>query len=355
MRPARKELSGKLNHPLIAEMGLSNVVEAFPAPMAILDGEGKVIYSNQAMDEFTRRSTTAYGPDTPRAVQSGVVDVVRTVRSFPHTRVVERTGSGGSSATAVTVAALAHGFLLTVADLTEERRRRSALAQTADELTETSRSFKDLSVTLAEKAAEGAERADAVAASSEQFTASINDISASTSVAAADTATTVSAATDAGTRITKLVASSAQVEAVSKLINSIAEQTNLLALNATIEAARAGEAGKGFAVVAGEVKELAGRTSAATHQISATIKAIRSDSGSAADSIAEISRLIEEIEAKQTTIAGAVEEQSATAAEMSAGIAAVAGASQASAQIIDELHNSAEIIMAKAVALRQLV
>lgn len=70
---------------------------------------------------------------------------------------------------------------------------------------------------------------------------------------------------------------SVEIEKVGKVaqqIDAIAKQTNLLALNATIEAARAGEAGKGFAVVAGEVKQLANQTSAATSEISETLKTL---------------------------------------------------------------------------------
>jgi methyl-accepting chemotaxis protein len=61
-----------------------------------------------------------------------------------------------------------------------------------------------------------------------------------------------------------------------KTIEGLAKQTNLLALNATIEAARAGEAGRGFAVVAGEVKALAGLTSAAAGDIRDRVKEVQS-------------------------------------------------------------------------------
>ena len=55
-------------------------------------------------------------------------------------------------------------------------------------------------------------------------------------------------------------------------IDDIAFQTNLLALNAAVEAARAGRHGKGFAVVAQHVRNLAGQSARAAHEIQQIIE-----------------------------------------------------------------------------------
>lgn len=84
---------------------------------------------------------------------------------------------------------------------------------------------------------------------------------------AAAMAAIVSAMQNLKEAVTKVGASTEQINSIVQLISEIAEQTNLLSLNAAIEAARAGEAGKGFAVVADEIRKLADISSSSATQI----------------------------------------------------------------------------------------
>lgn len=82
--------------------------------------------------------------------------------------------------------------------------------------------------------------------------------------------------------------SMAEMNQITKLIDSIAFQTNIMALNANVEAARAGEAGRGFAVVASEISNMSDKTKEATERIDDIIVGVTTSLNELVDSIDEM-------------------------------------------------------------------
>ncbi|GGU77425.1 chemotaxis protein [Pseudomonas laurentiana] len=134
---------------------------------------------------------------------------------------------------------------------------------------------------------------------------------------------------DTAKRIKRLGESSQEIGDIVSLIDDIADQTNILALNAAIQASMAGEAGRGFAVVADEVQRLAERSSSATRQIEALVRAIQADTNEAVISM------------EQTT--AEVVRGAHLAQDAGVALAEIEGVSQTLAELIHSISDAAQL------------
>ena len=175
-----------------------------------------------------------------------------------------------------------------------------------------------------------------VASAAEELSASISEITRQVEQSTTIAQSAAEEAERTDQTVGGLAAAAEKIGDVINMIQDIAEQTNLLALNATIEAARAGEMGKGFAVVAAEVKNLANQTAKATEEISTQIGSIRDETEGAVEAIRSISGTIKQINEISDAISEGVGQQSQATQEISASVqSSVQHMSEVSSQIAD--------------------
>ena len=252
-----------------------------------------------------------------------------------------------------------------------EKSERGA-AEQASRVTETATAMEEMNVTVAEVA---------------RNAGSASEMSAATRQRAEAGAQVVSQAVDSIRRVEKqslelkddmrtLSEQAQSIDRIMGVISDIADQTNLLALNAAIEAARAGEAGRGFAVVADEVRKLAEKTMASTHDVGNAIKAIQESTnksmasvenavvqisratGYANDSGLALSDIVATAEATADqirAIATASEEQSAASEEINANVGQVSSMIGQTAETMAEAAKAVAGLAAQTEDLRALV
>lgn len=222
---------------------------------------------------------------------------------------------------------------------------------------------------LASRTNQQAASLEETAASIEQLTATVKQ-NADNALQASGLAQEASSTAEHGGEVVQQVVTtmhdisegSRKVADITGLIDSIAFQTNILALNASVEAARAGEQGRGFAVVAEEVRNLAGRSATAAHEIKELIahSVGQVDRGSAL--VGEAGKTMQEVVVAVKRVTDIMDEISAASQEQSDGIGLVNqavnqmdGVTQRNAALVEQAAAAAASLESEAHQLEQAV
>jgi methyl-accepting chemotaxis protein len=267
---------------------------------AVVDGAAAGDFSRRIGDRFEEPEFNRMAEAVNRLmtnVETGVKEVARVMSTVAAGDLTERM-TGSYSGLFAELQASVNETLTTLSRVVDD------IAASCETLTTQASQMTEQSMELARRAEQQAasleetsaamEEIAATARSSAEGAASANEFAAKATGRVDEAGRVVASAVGA---MGDIRAASARIGEIVTVIEGIAFQTNLLALNASVEAARAGSAGKGFAVVATEVRALAQRSSAASHDIKTLID----------ESAAQVNRGVVLVEETGTTLKEIVE------------------------------------------------
>ncbi len=162
--------------------------------------------------------------------------------------------------------------------------------------------------------------------------------------------------------MTRINASSDEINKVVKVIDDIAFQINLLALNANVEAARAGKYGKGFAVVADEVRNLAVKSADSvketTQMVEETVTNIKHGTEAAEETATQLDSIVDgsgKVADFLEEIAQASREQAQAISQITEGLDQIDEATQSNTASAEESASASEELAGQAQQLRAMV